>query len=393
MTIVCEVGPAAVRLLRPGTRETPDGPNLFGRLVDAVLDAPGEPLALVEDRPVRADVIWRSVFERVLGDAHTVVLVHPSWWVPRWVDGVATAARQVAANVMTLSRSGLLHRGTAFVEIGPDLVVVGDRRGRVTAESRLAAADRVADGVAARIDAGGLVHIDAPFDVPGAEDLGSLVAQRLRASGTTVRHLDDRHLYAAAVPSSVPCSAAESPTAQPRWRGVHAAAGLGAVIAVAAAAGIGVGTAPPRRPAAGRETLLVEGRIAVRVPADWPVQRVTTGPGSARIQVVSPVDPEAILHITQSPVPTPDLAATANALRLAVDAQPPGVFVDFHPGDRRAGRPVVSYREVRPGHDIRWAVVVAGGVRISIGCQSGPGGDHHVAHACEQAILSASEIG
>ena len=84
------------------------------------------------------------------------------------------------------------------------------------------------------------------------------------------------------------------------------------------------------------------------------------------------MDPGAILHITQSRVPTADLAATADALRSAAAAQPPGVFVDFRPDDRRAGRPAVTYREVRPGHDIRWTVVVAGRVRISIGCQSTP---------------------
>ena len=111
----------------------------------------------------------------------------------------------------------------------------------------------------------------------------------------------------------------------------------------------------------------------MQIPADWSVQRITGGPGSARVQVVSPVDPGAILHITQSRVPTADLAATADALRSAAEAQPPGVFVDFRPDDRRAGRPAVTYREVRPGHDIHWTVVVAGRVRISIGCQSTPG--------------------
>ena len=392
MTVVCEVGPGAVRLLRSGTADSPDTADSLGRLVDAVLEAPGEPIALVEDRPVRTDVLWRCVFERVLADAHTAVLVHPSWWVPHWVHSVAAVARQVAGNVTTVSRSALLHRGTAFVEIGPDLVVVGDRGGRLQAESRLAAVDWVADAVAARVAAGGLVHIDAPVCVPGAAGLGSLVAQRLRAAGTTVRHLDDGHLYAAAARCSEPHVSPESPAAPARGRGVHVAAGLAVSIVVAAAAGIGAGAVSPRRPAASGETLLVEGRVAVRVPAHWPVQRVTAGPGSARVQVVSPVDPEAILHITQSPVPTQDLAATASALRLAVDAQPPGVFVDFNPGDRRAGRPAVTYREVRPGHDIRWTVVVAGGVRISIGCQNGPGRDHHVVQACEQAIESAHEI-
>ena len=49
-------------------------------------------------------------------------------------------------------------------------------------------------------------------------------------------------------------------------------------------------------------TFLVEGRVALTVPANWPTQRVVAGPGSARVQVTSPSDPEVALHVTQSPV-------------------------------------------------------------------------------------------
>lgn len=278
MSVVCEVGPGAVRLLRSGTADSPDTADSLGRLVDAVLEACGEPLALVDDQPVRTDVLWRCVFERVLAGADNVALVHPSWWNPHWVHRVAAAARQVAGNVTTVSRSGLLHRETAFVEIAPDLVVVGDRGGRIQAESRLAEPDRVADAVAARVGVGGLVHIDVPVDVPGAEDLGSLVAQRLRAAGTTVRHLDHRDLSAAAAARSDPQESAESLAAPTPGRGMRAAVGVAALIVVAVAAGVVAAAVAPRRPAGGE--MLVEGRVAVRVPADWPVQRVTGGPGS-----------------------------------------------------------------------------------------------------------------
>jgi type VII secretion-associated protein (TIGR03931 family) len=281
------------------------------------------------------------------------------------------------------------------VEIAPDLVVVADRGGRVQAESRLSSADRVADAVVARVGAGGTVHIDAPMGVPGAVELGSLVADRLRAAGATVRHLDDRRLYAAASRRAPPGPRA-APDVPPRGRGaragVRAPAAVAALLVVAVAAGISVRAASAPRPAATGEAILVEGRVAVRIPADWRVQRVTTGPGSARVQVVSPDDPEAVLHITESAVPTQDLAATAAELRIAAEAQPPGVIADFKPDDRRAGRPTVTYREVRPGHDIRWNVVVAGGVRIAIGCQNAPGRDRPVADACARAVESAHEI-
>jgi type VII secretion-associated protein (TIGR03931 family) len=389
--VVCEVGPATVRLIRPGSSGNSGTCAPVAALATAALAAAGEPLTLVAGQPVPTRVVWRRVFERVLAGADTVALVHPSWWAPAWVDSVAAVARQVAPHVSAFPRSGLLHRGAAFVEIGPELVLVGDRAGRLDAESRLSHADDVAGAVVTRVEAGPTVHIDAPAGVAGAAELGFLVAARLRARGATVRHVDDRHLHAAASRRALRDAPAGSATA-PSRREVRAVARVAAVLVAAAAAGVAVWGAPVPRAARTGETILVEGRVAVSIPADWSVERITAGPGSARVQAVSPVDPEAALHITQSPVPAQDLAATAAELRIAVDAQPPGVFLDFDADDRRGGRPAVTYREVRPGHDIRWNVVVTGGVRISIGCQSAPGRDHAVLEACERAIESAHEI-
>ncbi len=39
-------------------------------------------------------------------------------------------------------------------------------------------------------------------------------------------------------------------------------------------------------------TFLVEGAVALTIPADWTTARVLAGPGSARVQVTSPIDPE-----------------------------------------------------------------------------------------------------
>jgi len=136
----------------------------------------------------------------------------------------------------------------------------------------------------------------------------------------------------------------------------------------------------------------VEGRAALVVPATWPTQRVVAGPGSARVQVTSPSDPEVALHVTQSPVPNESLSDTAERLKRAIDAEPAGVFVDFNPSGNSAGRPAVTYREVRPSHQVRWTVLVDGTVRISIGCQSRPGGEDAVRDVCEQAVRSAHAI-
>jgi len=140
-------------------------------------------------------------------------------------------------------------------------------------------------------------------------------------------------------------------------------------------------------------TLLVEGRVGVLVPAQWVVQRVTSGPGSARVQVVSPTDAGVAVHVTQSSLPPHQSRdALAESLRSALDHEPDGVFVDFNPADRRAGQLVVTYREVRAGHHIAWVVLFDESLRIAIGCQSAPGHDEAVREACDQAIRSAHAV-
>jgi type VII secretion-associated protein (TIGR03931 family) len=385
VTVVCEVGPGAVRILHPGS-----GPTADPTLVEAVLDAGAEPLTLVDDRPVVTEALWRTVFESLLDGAGAAQLVHPSWWSPRRAATVADAARSVVHTVTTSPRHGLLHRGVVFVEIGRDFVAVGGQEGVKGTETRWAPVDDVADAVACRVGADcGAVHIDAPLGVPGAEMLGSLIARRLLSAGRTVRQLADHELCTAATRSARSRPAAMAPDRPVRRRRVPAATAATAAVVMTT---IAVGAVVASRQIDTSATDLVEGRVAVRIPVDWSVQRITGGPGSARVQVVSPMDPSAILHITQSRVPTADLAATADTLRSAVEAQPPGVFVDFNPDDRRGGRPAVTYREVRTGHDIHWTVVMAGRLRISIGCQSPPGHADHVEAACEQAVRSAREI-
>ena len=165
--------------------------------------------------------------------------------------------------------------------------------------------------------------------------------------------------------------------------GVAAAAALTGAVMVA-------GDPTPQRSST---TLLVEGRVVVEVPATWIARRITAGPGSARVQVTSPTDPHAALHVTQSPVPTGEtLPRTADALRRAMLAEQPGLIVDFNPEDRRGSRPAVTYREVRDGHDIVWTVLLDATLRISIGCQSARGSEEAVRSTCERAIESARQL-
>jgi type VII secretion-associated protein (TIGR03931 family) len=140
-------------------------------------------------------------------------------------------------------------------------------------------------------------------------------------------------------------------------------------------------------------TVLVEGNVALTIPVGWRAQRVVAGPGSARVQITSPSDPEAALHVTQTPTPGETLTDAADRLRRAIDAEPAGVFVDFNPAGASAGRPAVTYREVRVTHHVRWTVLVDGSLRISIGCQSRPAAEDAVRDACEQAVRTAHAVG
>ena len=195
----------------------------------------------------------------------------------------------------------------------------------------------------------------------------------------------------AAVAATQPVSTPEV-TRRSRFRPAVVA---GAAVAVVMCA-VGVATENPRpSTAAGPSdatTELVEGRITVRVPAHWNVARVTAGPGSRRVQVTAGGDHYAALHITQSYVPGESLGATAELLQRELDRQPPGVFTDFRARDQRAGRAVVSYREVRGAREIGWVVLVDGATRIAIGCQGAAGSSDTVDEACDGAVRSAREI-
>jgi type VII secretion-associated protein (TIGR03931 family) len=217
--------------------------------------------------------------------------------------------------------------------------------------------------------------------------------------GQTVTEIDDARLLQLARRASQLRSDFDEPRSTGGARGSRSRAwplgwlAAAGVVVVAAVPAVGVlcrheGQAMHKT----ATTFLVEGRVALTVPADWPTQRVVGGPGSARVQVTSPSDPEVALHVTQSPVAGDTLSETAERLKRAIDAEPAGVFVDFNPYATSAGRPAVTYREVRAGHQVWWTVLLDGAVRISVGCQSRPGGEDAVRDVCEQAVRSAHAV-
>lgn len=400
---IVEAGPGTIRRLCCGTESFGDEAS---EIIRAALDGLDDKFALVGERPVAVDALWSAALAAVTGAGHDgMVVLHPSWWSSTRVATVTAAAATVTDDVAGHPRSWLLKQAspaepeaTAVVEIAERLVAVTGAE--AIAIPRGAEPQRVADeaaGVIAGMEPAAVV-IDAPSSVAGASTLATSIAGAVRPGGQVVVHIDDARLMRLA--RSTLSVRGEPPEPRPATRDrSRALSGLGAAAAVVAAMVPGVVTvgrhnpAPAARVESAPTTFLVEGRVAVSVPANWPTQRVVSGPGSARVQITSPSDPEVALHVTQSPVAGETLSGSAERLRRAIDEEPAGVFVDFNPSGTSAGRPAVTYREVRPGHHVRWAVLLDGPVRISIGCQSRPGADDAIRGACEQAVRSAHAIG
>jgi type VII secretion-associated protein (TIGR03931 family) len=413
---IIEAGPGTIRRLCCDTGTVAD--DDLAEIVSEALGAIDDRVALVGGRPVTVHALWcaalRSVSCTGRDEQKTMVLVHPSWWSPARVDVLTAAAKTLADDVLVRPRSWLLTRAsdaeaTVLVEIAERLVVITGAR--VVAIPRCAEPRAVADEVAASIagmtrDTTAVVLIDAPSTVAGASALATSIAGAVRSGGRAAVEIGDTRLRRLAESAlSVP----EPPTGprvttragggRSRARMVAGLAGAAVVLTALSLAVSAVAT--DGRHGASRQaqvdiaptTFLVEGRVALTVPANWPAQRVINGPGSARVQVTSPSDPEVALHVTQSPVVGETLSGTAERLKRAIDGESAGVFVDFNPSGISVGRPAVTYREVRANHHVRWTVLLDGPVRISVGCQSRPGDEGAVRDACEQAVRSAHAIG
>ena len=391
---VVEVGPASVRVLGGPSAGEPDE-----AMVSAVLDGIDDAVALFDERPVVVAELVRAVMSSILvASPGPVVIVHPSWWSRARIDLVVQSSG-AARKVVALSRSEVVraagHTGT-LIEIAGEFVAVAGPGlrvfGRGNIESSAAAA--------AEVGRSGDVLLDAPAAIPGSAQTAEQLRVALAARGRSARDVDVAAL-ADAAPSR-------------RRVGGPVAALLAASLVLAAPVlpdgrelglpdGRELGLPDGRervatpRPEVGAPdpaaVSLVEGRIVVAVPLHWHVERVRSGSGSRRVQVGSPVDPDIALHITASYAPDSTLEQAAEVLGDAVADQTPGVFVGFRPAVEVAGRPAVTYREVRVGRVVDWSVVLSGSTRIGIGCQSAPDRTEVVRAVCEQAIRTARELG
>jgi type VII secretion-associated protein (TIGR03931 family) len=402
---IIETGPGTIRRLCCGTGGATDEDT--SEIVREALGAIDDPVALVGGRPVSVDSLWRAALRSVL--------VHPSWWLSARVAVVTAAAETLADDVLVRRRSWLLAEASepgcepVVVEIAERLVAI---TGAETVAIPLGAEPHSVVEEAASLIArmarqtSAAVVIDEPGTVAAARGLGASIARALLRGGLAAVEIGEAQLpglarsalRAAGDPTGPLVTADRGrPRSRARVTSALAASAVAltalplAIAAVAPAAHRGASS--PVAVQTAPTTFLVEGRVALTVPANWSAQRVITGPGSARVQVTSPSDPEVALHITQSPVAGETLSGTAERLKRAIDAEPAGVFVDFNPAGASVGRPAVTYREVRATHHVRWTVLLDGPIRISVGCQSRPGEEAAVRDACEQAVRSAHAIG
>jgi type VII secretion-associated protein (TIGR03931 family) len=380
---VLEVGPALLRRLDSGGAGGCDP-----AAAEAALEAADDPVALV-GCPVPTGELWRTLAGDLLsGHEGPVLVVHPGWWPRARVDRVLDAVGDAAGGPVSAQRraefiAARVPGDPVVVEIGGDLVAAGagDGAPEVLVCGRTEAIAATAAGLSARD--GGEVLLD-PAGAHGAVRCAAELASVLRRRGVGSRVID----LAAIADRDVRCDRRWRWRAGPRSVAVLA----GALAAAALAAGL-TRTAhlPVSPPAPTTGAHLTRGPVAATVPADWTVRAVNGGPGSPRVEVVSPTDPLAVLHITWAPAAGASPADLGAALGRAVASQPAGVFVDLRPDGRAAGRPAVTYAEVRPGRVIRWSVLLDGGTRIGVGCQSATDRPEAVAAACQQLLASARE--
>lgn len=430
---------------------TDDGLREAGRAdVRSAVAALDDDMALLPGRVVPSRALWAALFESLLTDRNapvrldSMVLIHPTAWSPARRTLLSGAARMMAATLTVRSRAfALAERGVrtdisgrslVVVEVSPSEVavtVVGpgsdgepastvrhleDRSWETASAAEVARAVARAVEQVVRDERPGIAAIlvdsadrylgEAIVDAidrigltPGvsqvaADSVFRDMGQAPRASAFLEQAADEPAV--ARTSEWTPAAPARSAPRLPRWWPAVAIGVAAAIVVTGVVLTVASTRARQPVPAAPEmvTSLLVEGRVQFMVPAEWAVRRIPAGgAGSARVEVISPEDPDAVVHMTQVRVkPTETLAATAETLRAAMEKEPPGSFTDFKADDQKMERPAVTYTEVREGHDIAWAVLLDGDLRIGIGCQFKKGSYDDVRQACELAIHTVHAV-
>ena len=263
---VVEVGPAAVR------GRSRAEPNLESTALECIDDE----IAVLDEQPVAVTAIWRQVFSAVLPErVETAVLVCPTWWPSPRIERVREAAATRSTKVVVLQRADVLVADlpgiSAVVEIAPEFVMVWRSGGVVIAEPRLGDDADLVRSVADSVGSVTTVLVDAPVGVAGAGELARAISGYLRADGVAVTVVAPDRLLAAARDRQTP----RRHKPEPAWPRGHRIAALTAVASSVALLCVGIGFASGTDDSDVTSvpmTLLVEGRVALKVPAMWGVR-------------------------------------------------------------------------------------------------------------------------
>ncbi|WP_262365506.1 type VII secretion-associated protein [Gordonia sp. OPL2] len=169
-----------------------------------------------------------------------------------------------------------------------------------------------------------------------------------------------------------------------RW--IWAAGAVAVVIALIAA---GVGFLQRDGGDAVTDRTATVGRTSLVIPSEWRQSELGTAPGRdgpSRTVFADPDTGRRILLVQSEVRSDSTLASVATSLGNRIRQRGDDVVTEFSPSTRFMGRDVISYREApASGSGIRWYVLVADGMQVSIGCQSGNAGES-VDPECARAV-------
>ncbi len=284
---IIATGPGTIRRLCCGTGRVADDTS---EIIHAALDAIDDQVALVDGRPVAVDSLWRTVLRPLVCEnlhAQKVIqVVHPSWWPSSRIDVVTAAAAALSGDVQQRPRSRFLRQASnaapeaPVVEIAERLVAISAEE--VVAVPRRGDPDAVAEDIArllTEMDFGtaASVLIDVPGTVDGAQPLAALIAEKVRRTGLRAVEIDDARLSRLTA-SAIAKAQDESPRPPPVVDARHVRSRVGIRGGLAAAAVVLAATVPAITIVGHRAessmdaapaTFLVEGRVALTVPATW----------------------------------------------------------------------------------------------------------------------------
>ncbi|WP_344017327.1 type VII secretion-associated protein [Williamsia serinedens] len=168
-----------------------------------------------------------------------------------------------------------------------------------------------------------------------------------------------------------------------------------AVLVVVAAVVVGLvvwrggGDRPASRPSTEAAQI---GRVSLTVPAGW--RRTSDAPDATGAigftSIASPDDDRRILLVQNAVRADSTLDSVATSLRNRLGQRGTDAVAEFSADTTFAGRRVISYRETPgSGAPIRWYVVVASALQVSVGCQPGSQGQS-IDDACAAAVGSVA---